>query len=194
MIRSDKGGDLAYIAVGTEGANLSNLKEAISFAVLRRVMGVGPSIKRGSESSGLLSKAVGGVLKDCPFAISALNAAYSDAGIFGFVLVTDADRAHDSVIAAVKALKSCNLSDADVKRAKNQLLTSALLKSESGGSFIDLMGTQATLLGKVNTPCEIADAIDQIIISDVREVKTYYYYLYCFYIFYLCFIFRLLVK
>lgn len=87
-LRVDKAGQLASVAVGTLGAALSNQKEALAFAVLQRVAGTGPSASRGGVN-GALGKVVSSTLTS-PFVFSALNATYTDNGLFGFVLSGDA--------------------------------------------------------------------------------------------------------
>lgn len=88
-LRVDKVGNLAHVAVGTQGAGWANVKEALAFAVLQKVAGTGPVTKRGN-SGGALGKVVGAALGDKPFGFSAFNASYSDDGLFGFVLSADA--------------------------------------------------------------------------------------------------------
>lgn len=83
-LRVDKSGELASVAVGTQGAALSNQKEALAFAVLQNVAGTGPSARRGGVN-GSVGKVVTSALSS-PFVFSALNASYTDNGLFGFVL------------------------------------------------------------------------------------------------------------
>lgn len=83
-LRVDKSGQLASVAVGTQGAALSNQKEALAFAVLQNVAGTGPSARRGN-ANGAVGKVVTSALSS-PFVFSALNASYTDNGLFGFVL------------------------------------------------------------------------------------------------------------
>lgn len=83
-LRVDKAGPLVSVAIGTQGAALSNQKEALAFAVLQHAAGTGPSAKRGA-ANGALGKVVSSALTS-PFVFSALNASYTDSGLFGFVL------------------------------------------------------------------------------------------------------------
>lgn len=80
-LRVDKSGDLATVAVGTQGASLANPKEAIAFAILRHVAANGKKAGAGAP----LEKVVGGALKH-PFEFNVINVAYSDNGLFGFIL------------------------------------------------------------------------------------------------------------
>lgn len=87
-LRVDKAGNFAHVAVGVQGAGWANPKEALAFAVLQQVAGVGAATKRGNPS-GAIGKVVGAALGDKPFGFSALSASYSDDGLFGFVLSAD---------------------------------------------------------------------------------------------------------
>lgn len=88
-LRVDKSGQWAHVAVGTQGGAWSNAKEALAFAVLQQVAGSGAYTKRGNVN-GALGKVVAGALGNQHFGFKALNASYSDNGLFGFVLSADA--------------------------------------------------------------------------------------------------------
>lgn len=88
-LRVDKSGNLAHVALATQGGSLANEKEAIAFAVLQQVAGTGAATKRGNVN-GALGKVVTGAIGSAPFGFSAFNASYSDNGLFGFVLSADA--------------------------------------------------------------------------------------------------------
>lgn len=83
-LRVDKAGEWASVAVGTQGAALSNQTEVLAFAVLQCAAGTGPATKRGA-AHGALGKVVNSTSTN-PFVFSALNASYTDNGLFGFVL------------------------------------------------------------------------------------------------------------
>lgn len=87
-LRVDKSGDLATVAVATQGASLANPKEAIAFALLRHVAASG----KGAGSGAPLEKVIGGALKN-PYEFNVLNVAYSDNGLFGFLLQANAREA-----------------------------------------------------------------------------------------------------
>lgn len=87
-LRVDKAGPLASVAVATQGGALSNEKEALAFAVLQQVAGVGSTVKNGSLN-GALGKKVASILGDSSFNFSALNVSYTDNGLFGFTLTAD---------------------------------------------------------------------------------------------------------
>lgn len=87
QLRVDKSGSLASVAVATQGTSLANAKEVLAFAVLRNVAGTGSYVENGGVN-GALEKVISSALKN-PFEFSALNASYSDNGLFGFVLTAN---------------------------------------------------------------------------------------------------------
>ena len=169
-IRSDKAGALAFIAIAGQGAGLKDAKQALAFAVLQRALGVGPQVKWGAVDNGALSKAVGSAIND-QFAIGAINASYSDTGLFGALIAAPAASAGKLVQAAVKVLKGGNLTDADVNRGKNQLKAAILLDNESGSEAIGLLGTQAALVGAAKSPSQLAAEVDSVSAADVNAVS-----------------------
>nr|CAD7574800.1 unnamed protein product [Timema californicum] len=168
-IRKEKFSDLAHVAVATEGASLANEKDALAFAILRYILGAGPSIKWGGSPSPLyksVSEAVGGL----PFAVSALNVSYSDSGLFGFLASAPPQIAGQVrvVEAAVKQLCCLSLTPADIARGKAQLKASVLLGTEGGTDLLEDIGNQAVLLGKVTSPSQVVAAIDGITSADIN--------------------------
>ncbi|KAG5896064.1 hypothetical protein JTB14_011059 [Gonioctena quinquepunctata] len=147
-LRSNKGGNIAFVAVAGEGASLKNTKEALAFAVLQRAIGVGSQIKYGASDNGIFSKAV---------------------GLFGILVGAPAKSAGKVVETAVKLLKSGSVSDEDVNRGKNQLKTSLLLEAESGSNAVRDIATQAVLTGSPQSAAQLIAAVDSISTSDVRD-------------------------
>lgn len=85
-IRKERDSELASVAVALEiGGMAGKEKEALAAAILQRACGTGPAVKWGGSQTPL-SKAVAAAASDNPFAVSAFNAMYSDAGLFGIVL------------------------------------------------------------------------------------------------------------
>ncbi|EFA00465.1 cytochrome b-c1 complex subunit 2, mitochondrial [Tribolium castaneum] len=166
-IRSDKGGDFAYVAIAGQGAPWKNSKEALAVSVLQKALGGGPKVKWGSVDNGALSKVVGGE-GDAKYALNTFNASYSDAGIFGVLIAAPEATAGKIVQAAFKLLKAGNLTDADVNRGKNQLKAALLIKNESGSSAIDFLGSQAAVLGSAKSPSQVVAEIDSITTADVN--------------------------
>lgn len=119
---------MAYVAIAGEGGALQNLKETLAFAVLQQVYGVGPSTKRGLGSASVLRKAIGELNE--PHSIAAINVSYADSGLFGVLLTGSANIAGNLVNAAVKTLKSANITDADVNRGNRLVVFNFSIKND----------------------------------------------------------------
>uniref|UniRef100_A0A0K8TU22 Putative ubiquinol cytochrome c reductase subunit qcr2 n=1 Tax=Tabanus bromius TaxID=304241 RepID=A0A0K8TU22_TABBR len=165
--RKDKSGRLAHVAIAGEGGSAANLKEALTFAVLQCAAGAGPSTYRGNVN-GTIGKAVTSALGSEVFSFSALNASYSDSGLFGFALSTDAKNIGKGVEAGVKALKSANVSAEDVNRGKAQLKAAILHQHGTDGGLLCDMATQAALLGGAHGASELIAVVDTISQADVQ--------------------------
>ncbi|XP_057672460.1 cytochrome b-c1 complex subunit 2, mitochondrial [Diorhabda carinulata] len=165
-LRSNKGGQIAYVTVAGEGAALSNTKEALAFAVLQGAIGSGPRVKYSNIDHGLYHKSLG-CLTD--IAASAINVSYSDSGLFGILVAAPSASAEKAVKTAVSVLKSGSITDADVQKGKNQLKTSLFLHSESGADVVKDIGTRAVLTGELQTANQLADVVDSITTSDVQN-------------------------
>ncbi|KAF7279735.1 hypothetical protein GWI33_006768 [Rhynchophorus ferrugineus] len=165
-VRSDKGGEFAFVALAGEGAALTNTKEALATAVLQNVLSAGPQVKWSSNDNGVVPRAIGNT---DGYSVRGINASYSDTGLVGVLLAAPAKSAGKIVEGAVKALKSGNISDADVNRAKNLLKTNLLLELESGSSAVQSYGTQAVLTGAVRSPADVVSAVDSVTTADVRN-------------------------
>lgn len=104
--------------------------------------------------------------------MTALNAEYSDNGLVGALVSCPAEAADGIVRAAVSALKSINVSDADIQRGKALLKANVLDQAESGRTLVEEIGQQALLLGKVSSAKELAQAIDSVSQNDVLNVSS----------------------
>ncbi|CAG9856034.1 unnamed protein product [Phyllotreta striolata] len=165
-LRSNKGGQLAFIAVAGEGAALKNSKEALAFAVLQGALGGGPQVKHGITDSGVFRKALG----NSPDVSSvAINASYSDTGLFGLLLAVPTKSARSALETAVKVLKSGTVSDEDVTRGKNQLKASILFSAESGADIVRTIGQEAILTQKVTSTSALLAQVDSVSTSDVAN-------------------------
>lgn len=88
QLRVDKSGELATVAIATQGASLANQKETLAFAILRNVAASGAVLPNVGPAAPL-EKVVHAALKN-PYDFNALNVSYSDNGLFGFVLQANA--------------------------------------------------------------------------------------------------------
>ncbi|NP_001080401.1 ubiquinol-cytochrome c reductase core protein 2 S homeolog [Xenopus laevis] len=167
-IREHNGDSLVHAAVVAEGASTGS-REANAFSVLQHILGAGPFIKRGNNTSSKLSQAVNKATNQ-PFDVSAFNASYSDSGLFGVYTVSQAAAASEVINAAlnqVKAVAQGNVTEADVTRAKNQLKSQYLMPLESSCGLIGDIGSQALASGTYTTPTETIQQIDSVTSADV---------------------------
>jgi ubiquinol-cytochrome c reductase core subunit 2 len=163
-IRSDKGGDLAFVAIAGESAGFTNTKDALAFCVLKYALGAPPSVKYG-QSSGILPKAVGGG----NYGITAMNITYSDSGLFGVLAAADSKDAGKVVQTCIDVLKNPQLKDSDVKKGIN-CKRMEILSTCEGPDALEFMGTHALYTGKVPKCGDILQAVESITVNDVQAV------------------------
>ncbi|VEN45844.1 unnamed protein product [Callosobruchus maculatus] len=166
-LRSNKGGDFAFVAIAGEGAPASNIKEALACAVLQRALGTGPHIKWSTHDNSILAKSIG--TQPEGFASTAINVNYSDTGLVGVLVAAPAKCAKNIVQAAYNVMKCGSITDADVNRGKNQLKTQLLVDAECGGTAIHDIGIQAVLTGNPQTAAQLAAGVDSITAADVQS-------------------------
>lgn len=79
---------------------------------------------------------------------------------------------YDKVVeAAVRSLMSLSVSDADVKRAKNQLKAQLLQETETGSGLTEALGLEAVLRGSVAPISQVLFLVDGVTTSDVSAVS-----------------------
>uniref|UniRef100_A0A665WBV2 Ubiquinol-cytochrome c reductase core protein 2b n=1 Tax=Echeneis naucrates TaxID=173247 RepID=A0A665WBV2_ECHNA len=167
-----RGGDsgLVHSAVVSQSAAVGS-SEALAFSVLQQVLGAGPHVKRGSNSSGKLVQAVAKATAD-PFDVTAFNASYSDSGLFGFYTISQAAAVGDvvkSALAQVKAVADGEITASDITRAKLQLKGQFLMSLETSEGLLEALGTQALTQGSYISPEEISKSIDNVSLADVTN-------------------------
>lgn len=167
--RLEKGGRQASVAVATNGGSWANQTEGLAFEVLQYAAGVQSATKRGALN-GALTKIIQAAAPNS--AISALNAIYSDNGLFGFVASGPAKEVGHAVEAGVKAMKSASLTDDDVNRGKNGLKAAVAFAYGSDASLVNILAGQSALLGKAHSLNAALAAIDGIQASDVKTVSS----------------------
>lgn len=163
-IRWEKGGRNASVAIATSGASWANPQDALAYSVLQYAAGVGPVTKRGA-SNGALAKQI----SSDSVQAKALNAVYSDNGLFGFVVSGEARAVGKAVEAGVRALKSGSLTDEDVARGKESLKAALAFAVESEAGLVDSLGQQAALLGAAQDLRAALAAVDGVSASDVKS-------------------------
>lgn len=166
--RKDTPGNLTHVAVAGQGGAVSNAKEALAFAVLQQAVGAGAVTKRGAIN-GPFGKALTSVIGDASASFAALNASYTDAGLFGFVLSTNAQNAGKAVEAVARVLKSGSISSDDVNRGKALLKAAVLEAYATDSSILTEIGLQAVLTHQVQSADALISAIDGVSQQDVQS-------------------------
>ncbi|XP_055623961.1 cytochrome b-c1 complex subunit 2, mitochondrial [Toxorhynchites rutilus septentrionalis] len=161
-VRHERGGNRASVAVAVHGVGWNNLKDCLAFIVLQSACGMGPVTKRGANN-GALTKQLGEKV-----ASSALCPTYTDDGLFGFIVTGKAKKVGKAVEDGVKALRSLNVSDADVARGKAVTLAWVLDYLENHSTLAFDLGEQAALLGQIYKKGELAAAVNSVTASDVQ--------------------------
>lgn len=167
-IREQNGDNLVHAAIVAESAAIGST-DANAFSVLQHLLGAGPHIKRGNNTTSLLSQSVAKGSHQ-PFDVSAFNASYSDSGLFGIYTISQAAAAGDVINAAynqVKAVAQGNVSSADVQAAKNKLKAGYLMSMETSEGFLSEIGSQALAAGSYMPPSTILQQIDCVADADV---------------------------
>ncbi|XP_046627813.1 cytochrome b-c1 complex subunit 2, mitochondrial [Neodiprion virginianus] len=170
-LRKERSSSLATVAVAVEGAGLNKEKEAIAFAILQRAAGTGPHVKWGSTSAPLYRTVATAAGKD-PFAVSALNASYSDSGIFGFILTAPGNIAGTLTTAASKWLLKPSVTDADISRGKAELKAAVLYATDNSIARHESLAQQALFKGTVASPSAIIAEIEKVSAADVKNVAA----------------------
>lgn len=169
-LRKSKSLDTTYLAVVGEGVSYSDSQSA-SFAVLQYLLGQGSLVKRGL-GQGVLEQSILKTNDSDNFAVSAVNFNYSDSGLFGFVLAYNGKDVSKVLKVAVQSLKSPTISDAEVSRAKQQLIYSLLAASESGAGILENITNQAAVTGQVLSISQLISAVEAVSVEDVKKAAS----------------------
>ncbi|KAL7636061.1 UNVERIFIED_CONTAM: hypothetical protein RMT77_013880 [Armadillidium vulgare] len=169
-IRKETGGPFTHVALVGPGAKIES-EEAASFAIAQFILGGPAGIKHGSASTSKIASilaSAGGTGN-----IAAINASYTDGGLFGFLLVNEQpDKAGNVVKAIAKGVRNLKITDVDVKNAKAKAKAAILLGTEFVEGELEDMGLQALFTGKYLTPAQVVDSIDKVTASSVQSVIT----------------------
>lgn len=169
-VRKSKPLDVTYLAVVGEGVSYKDSQSA-SFAVLQYLLGKGSSTKWG-VGQGVLEQSILKANVSDNFAVSAVNYNYSDSGLFGFLLAYNGKDVSKVLKAAVQSLKSPTITDAEVNRAKRQLVYSLVAASESGAGILESITSMATVNGKVIPFEKLISAVEAVSVEDVKKAAS----------------------
>uniref|UniRef100_A0A672LIV0 Cytochrome b-c1 complex subunit 2, mitochondrial-like n=1 Tax=Sinocyclocheilus grahami TaxID=75366 RepID=A0A672LIV0_SINGR len=170
-LRHQSGGGLVHAVVASESASATSA-EATAFSILQHVLGAGPRVKRGSNTTSKLSQAISKVTAQ-PFDASAFSANYTDSGLFGVYTICQANAAKDVIKAAVGQVYDIaqgNLAAADLSRAKNQLTAEYLMSIENSEGLMEAIGSQVLAEGTYYSPEAVTQKINAVSSADVVNV------------------------
>lgn len=156
----------AVMAVAANAASAANVKEAVANRLLQQVLGVSPRTKRGN-GQGQLQKALSKVNGEA--SVSAINYSYSDSGLIGAFVVSEAQCAGKALEEIVAALRSVNVSEAELAGAKKSLKLILAEDNLSASTCIETMATNLSLGAKsVLTPAQMIELFEKASLSDVQ--------------------------
>ncbi|KAJ8251158.1 hypothetical protein GJAV_G00217950 [Gymnothorax javanicus] len=167
-VRNQSGDGLVHAVLVSEGA-ASGTAESLAFSLLQRVLGAGPHVKRGSNTTSKLTQGIAKATSS-PFDASAFNADYSDSGLFGVYTISHFDSTGDVVRAAAAQVHSVaqgGLTEADLSRAKSQLIAENLMALESSDGALEVMGLQVLQTGGYQAPETVVQNINSVTANDV---------------------------
>ncbi|XP_052466835.1 cytochrome b-c1 complex subunit 2, mitochondrial isoform X1 [Carassius gibelio] len=170
-LRHQSGGGLVHAVIASESASATSA-EATAFSILQHVLGAGPRVKRGSNTTSKLSQAISKVTAQ-PFDASAFSANYTDSGLFGVYTICQASAAKDVIRAAVGQVNDIaqgNLAAADLSRAKNQLTAEYLMSIENSEGLMEAIGSQVLSEGTYHSPEAVSQKINAVSSADVVNV------------------------
>lgn len=169
-LRKTKPLDTTYLAVVGEGVSYKD-SQSVAFAVLQYLLGKGSAVKWG-VGQGVLEQSILKTNVSDNFAVSAVNYNYSDSGLFGFLLAYNGKDVSQVLKAAVQSLKSPTVNDAEVNRAKKQLLLSLVEASESGAGILENITNQASITGQVIPFEKLIAAVEAVSVEDVKKAAS----------------------
>lgn len=165
-IRQESGGNIAYVALAGDASGAVNVKDAVANLLLQRVLGGGINVKRGN-AMGKLGLAAAGVTA-APHAVSAIGQMYSDAGLLGAMIVSDAASAGKVVESVAAAIRTATVTDEEVAAAKKNLLTDIYSIYENAANRAEDIGAQILLAGDVVPDDKIPDLLAGVTTGDVQ--------------------------
>jgi len=164
-LRTETGGGMAYVALAAQTSGAVNVAETMANLLLQRILGSGSSVKYGSGSGALAQAAAqaGGNA-----AASGICQTYSDAGLIGALVVSEAGSAGKAVANVVSSLRSASVTDEQVAGAKKQLLSDVYTLMEDPLQLVENMGVQLLVSGDVMPAEKYPEIIKGISTADVQ--------------------------
>lgn len=170
---------LYHMQIGFETTGLLN-DDLYALAALQKLLGGGSSFSAGGPGKGMFSRLYTRVLNQYAFVENCMsfNHSYLDSGLFGITISCLPNAAHVmSQIICFELSKllepdpaNGGLTEKEVKRAKNQLISSLLMNVESKLAALEDLGRQIQCQGKLTTVDEMIAKIEALTVADLRAV------------------------
>lgn len=171
--RADIRSPLVHAGIVTEGV-ASTSDELLSVALVSQVLGAHPGVEYSpTQPSSKLYSAASSAVSDRNFALTSIYSSYSDSGLFGVQGVTTAQNIGallKSIVSVMRQVMKAGITDADLKRAKQQLKLSLHLDAEDASQLVQSMAVDVLASGKVNLPSSIEKDLDAVTLESVNAV------------------------
>ncbi|KAK6462986.1 Metalloenzyme, LuxS/M16 peptidase-like protein [Scheffersomyces coipomensis] len=171
--------ELYHMQIGFETTGLLS-DDLYALATLQKLLGGGSSFSAGGPGKGMFSRLYTRVLNQYAFVENCMsfNHSYVDSGLFGVTISCSPNAAH--VMSQIicfelsKLLerdpKNGGLTESEVKRAKNQLISALLMNVESRLAKLEDLGRQIQCQGKVTSIDYMINKIENLTVQDLRNV------------------------
>jgi len=163
--RLETGGGLACVALAANTSGAVSVAECMAALLLQRVLGMGASVKYGT-GQGTLVQAAGDTAGNA--AVSAICQMYSDAGLLGALVLTEASAAGKVVGAVAAALRSASVTEEQVAAAKKNMLADIYTLLEEPTQQVENMGAQLLVSGDVMPVDKMPELINGLSTADVQ--------------------------
>lgn len=171
--------ELYHMQIGFETTGLLD-DDLYALATLQKLLGGGSSFSAGGPGKGMFSRLYTRVLNQYAFVENCMsfNHSYINSGLFGVSISCSPNAAHVmSQIISFELSKLLEkdpskggLTEKEVKRAKNQLISALLMNVESKLAKLEDMGRQIQCQGKITTIDEMIGKIESLTVDNLRDV------------------------
>jgi len=165
-LRCETGGGLTYVALAGDCAGATAGVDSVAAMLLQRVLGSGSHVKYGGGQGKLAQAVAAATSANC--AVSALGQMYTDAGLLGALIVSEAGAAGKVVGAVASTIRNITVTEEEVAAAKNNFLMDCYRLLESPASQIETYGSQALIAGDVMPVEKIPELVAGVTVADVQ--------------------------
>ncbi|KAL3232707.1 Mitochondrial-processing peptidase subunit beta [Nakaseomyces bracarensis] len=167
-----------HIALALEGVSWSAPDYFIALATQAIVGNWDRAVGTGTNAPSPLAVAVNKGNNTLANSYMSFSTSYADTGLWGMYIVTDSQEHNiktfiDEVLKEWRRIKSGNITDDEVNRAKAQLKAALLLSLDDTTAIVEDMGRQIVTTGKRLSPEEVFEKVDNITKDDIIMWANY---------------------